>query len=317
VSDLTARAIDLSYATLARGSKSFALAAHLLPKPTRSRAAVLYAWCRRTDDAIDLAPVDQQAAALSRLEDELTSIYQSVRPTDTTLAAFQAVVRGQGIPESYPRELLAGMAMDVAQRRYASMDELLHYCYRVAGTVGLMMCHVLGVRAAWALRHAAHLGMAMQLTNVARDVHEDWQRGRLYVPRELLREVGADWLADELGGPLPQRARAPLAKALVRLLGLADQLYRSGDAGVVALDIRAALSVRAAGLIYAAIGEKLKERDYDVFAERAVVAWTRKVTLVKEAALFGLGEVPARLRQPFRPALLDLVLEYPTDILPL
>ncbi|HEY3592530.1 MAG TPA: squalene/phytoene synthase family protein, partial [Polyangiaceae bacterium] len=161
--------------------------------------------------------------------------------------------------------------------------------HRVAGVVGLMMCHVLGARGPSALRHAAHLGIAMQLTNICRDVVEDWERGRMYLPDDILSETGAPKLAAHLGGPLERSHGPALAGALRKLLALADQYYCSGDAGLPALPSRAAFAVRAARLVYADIGRNLARRDFDVFAGRAVVSQTRKLTLVARAAVEELG----------------------------
>ena len=184
-------------------SKSFALAARLLPWASRRRALVVYAWCRRNDDAIDRTGPEDQQATLVRLRRELDAVYDDNETGDIVLDAFAAVVLGQHIPRHYPEELLAGMEMDARWRRYGSLSELLEYCYRVAGTVGLMMCHAMGVRDSHALQHAAHLGIAMQLTNICRDVLEDWHLGRIYLPFDLLGTVGLEWLPDHLGGDLP------------------------------------------------------------------------------------------------------------------
>jgi phytoene synthase len=292
-------AIALCRQTIAVHSRSFALASRVLPPRCRDEAAVVYTWCRRADDAVDLAPPGKQAAALVRLGVELDSIYDAEgqdRPqADIALAAFQQVVQRHRIPREYPAELLAGMAMDVHGQRYDDMHTLLLYCYRVASTVGLMMSHVMGVTHDGALRHAAHLGMAMQLTNICRDVLEDWDMGRLYVPTELLAEHGIGDLGHALGGPFPERARAPMRGAVARLLGEAEQFYRSGDRGLLALPWRCAFGVRAARLVYAAIGDRVARSDYDVLAGRAVVPTWHKLLLVARAGAGALAEMPARL----------------------
>ena len=180
-------------------SKSFSLASRLLPAAVRRRAVVVYAWCRRADDAVDHAPPGYQLEALQRLRRELGEVYGGRQLDDPVLSSFQSVVRECGIHRAYTDELIDGMAMDVAGTRYDSMDTFLLYCFRVAGTVGLMMSHVMGLRDEGAVRYAAHLGMAMQMTNICRDVLEDWQRQRLYIPEELLaargcRESSTIWL---------------------------------------------------------------------------------------------------------------------------
>jgi len=323
---LSESAIEHCRMALARGSKSFALAGRLLPQPARDRAAVVYAWCRRADDAIDETEPAHQDEALARLQAELDLVYSPARPRDLVLAAFQSVIRAVSIPAEYPRDLLAGMAMDVHGHHYRTMDDLLTYCYRVASTVGLMMCHVMDLEDPSALRNAAHLGMAMQLTNICRDVAEDWDRGRLYVPDDLLAASGAPDLRDALGGPLPAAARAPLAASMRTLLARADDFYRSGDQGLLALRWRFSVAIRAARLIYAAIGSRIEEQRYDVHAGRAVVPTRRKLELVRQAVRDEIALGPERARtwlgsQRSGPrsstSLLHHAILCPRDVLPL
>lgn len=279
--------------SIAHHSRSFALASRLLAPAARDHAAVLYAWCRHADDAVDLAPAGTAAQALAGLEADLDAIYGG-RATTLTDRGMAAVVAARRIPRLYPAELVAGMAMDVAGTRYRTVDELFVYCHRVAGVVGLMMSHVLGVRDDAALVRAAHLGIAMQLVNVCRDVAEDWQRERLYLPDELLARHGAGGLADELGRPLPDRA-APAIRATVRdLLALARRYDRSGRGGLVALPWRAGFAVRAAGRIYGAIGTGLARRGHDPLAGRVVVSTARKLGHVAAATALAAAEAPTR-----------------------
>ncbi len=280
---------QVARATIAKHSKSFALASRLLDARTRDHTAVLYAWCRRADDAIDGdLPRDatDKAQIVRRLEDELTTVY-SRRPVEPLLDAFGEVAWARAIPRSYPMELLAGMAMDAHGTRYATMCELQLYCWRVAGVVGLMMTHVFGIDDDDALVHAAHLGMGMQLTNICRDVEEDWRRSRLYLPDELLARHGAGGLAGELetSTAIPLSAREPLARSVRELLAIADRYYVSGDRGLRALPWRAAIAVKAASNVYRAIGTRLLARDCDVTAGRAVVSKPRKLGGVLAAAL--------------------------------
>lgn len=301
-------------ATLEHHSKSFALAARALPPGAREEVAATYAWCRRADDAIDLDTSGDVGHALRRLHAELASIYAGEPQRDPVLEAFQRVVIERRVPVQYPLELLAGMEMDVAGARYRSAGDLLLYCYRVAGTVGLMLCHVLGVRDAAALRHAAHLGMAMQMTNICRDVREDWERGRVYVPAELLPD-GAR-IEPAPGARLDRRAAAALAAGTRRLLELADRYYSSGDRGTHALSFRAAIAIRAARAVYSAIGRVIRRRDFDVLAPRAVVPTLLKLWLVASAIAATVVEIPRRALRRFHPAALRRVVSYPHDVLP-
>ncbi len=298
-----AQAIAVARATIARGSRSFALASSVLPPGCSADAAVVYSWCRRVDDAVDLAGSTGRArAALERERAVLASLYAGVRPEDPVLAAFQDVLLRHHIPARYPFDLLDGMEMDVAGMRYRTLDELILYCYRVAGTVGLMMSHVMGVSEPRALRNACHLGLAMQLTNICRDVLEDWERGRLYVPDQVLAEYGLGELRGQLGTPLPVQVRQELARAVQRLLELAERYYRSGESGLRALPWRCSFAVGAARWIYAEIGRVIARRHFDVFSGRAVVSTPRKLVLLLRALLLCVRDAPRRLLHPFRRA---------------
>jgi 15-cis-phytoene synthase len=288
------QALALSRASIALHSKSFALASRLLPSDGRDEAAVVYAWCRRADDAVDLVPSSEQAGAVARLRRELAAIYDGDAQIDPILAAFQSVVESRRIPRAYPAELLSGMAMDAEGAMYRTYAGLLSYCFRVAGTVGLMMSHVMGVRHPTALRHAAHLGMAMQLTNICRDVQEDWQRGRLYLPDEWLTFAGRLDLRARLGDPMPKQSTRAVASVIRELLRRADAFYASGEQGIPLLSFRSALSVRTASFVYADIGRAILAQNADPFAPRAVVGTARKLRLMLRALKMTIGQVPRR-----------------------
>jgi phytoene synthase len=258
----------------------------------REQAVLLYAYCRRVDDAIDCVPAAEQPSALSALRAELEGVYGALPLRDPLLVAMRALVRAREIPRQYLEELLLGMEMDVQGARYPNVPQLLRYCHRVAGVVGLMMCHAMGVRRSRALLHAAHLGIAMQLTNIARDVLEDWERGRLYLPADLLARHGAPRLETALGGRLPPSGVPAVAAALVELLELADEYYRSGEAGLRELSLRCAFGVRVARAVYSEIGAVLRARACDPLVGRAVVGTGRKLWLVACALVSTLASVP-------------------------
>ena len=300
---------------LAAKSKSFALAGRVLGGDARDRAAVVYAFCRRADDAIDLAPPGRHAAALTRLREELDALYGGLPTGDAVLDAFGEVARACRIPREYPAELFAGLEMDARGVRYASLAELGEYCYRVAGTVGLMMCHVLGLHHDRALPRAVHLGVAMQLTNICRDVAEDWELGRLYLPADMLAEEGAAGLTGALGGPFPPEARQPVARVVRRLLAEAACYYASADRGIVDLPPRAAFAVRTARLVYAAIGDQLAAQGHDPLAGRAVVPRGKKLALLALAGVGGAFWLAARGRGT--PRVPDRILLFSPDVLTL
>jgi len=198
------------------------------------------------------------------------------------------------------------MEMDVRGASYDRLEDLLLYCHRVAGTVGLMMCHVMDVRDPAALRSAAHLGIAMQLTNICRDVAEDWQMGRLYLPRALLGRS-----PPPIAGSLPvERARL----AMRVLLDEAERFYASADAGIALLGFRCALAVRTARLVYAAIGRRVEALECDPSAGRAIVPLAMKLLLLAKAFVLTALELPV-LRRPPRASL--ALLRFPDDVLPL
>ncbi|HEY4184469.1 MAG TPA: phytoene/squalene synthase family protein [Polyangia bacterium] len=292
---MTPEQADTAQRILAHHAKSFALAGKLLPAAYRRDAAALYAWCRRCDDAVD-TPDDEatRSTAVARLREELAAVYRGEPQSDAVLAAMQDVVRRHGIPRRYAEDLLAGMAMDVGTVRYRTMDELLLYGYRAAGTVGLMMAHLMDVRDASVLRRAADLGIAMQLTNICRDVVEDERRGRVYLPSALL---------DGNSGPTHTPGRT--AGAVAEVLRRADDFYRSGDSGLDRLPFRCAVAIRAARLIYAEIGRLIARRGFDVLSGRAVVPRGRKLRLLARAVSETLVKrlLPARRRAapPFIP----------------
>src|ERR1051325_6811727 len=186
-------ALDECRGIITKGSKSFSLAARLFDPATRDAAFFLYGWCRYCDDQVDTAATCETPDVVL---DRVTSLKQRTAAasgfmpqTDPVFIALQYIARRYAIPAHYALELIEGMAMDARGTRYTTLKELLLYCYRVAGTVGLMMTHVMGVRDQRALRNATDLGIAMQLTNIARDIIEDAAIGRIYLPLAWLREA--------------------------------------------------------------------------------------------------------------------------------
>lgn len=294
---------------IARHSRSFSLASRLLPGDARDLAAVVYAWCRRADDAVDEAGGGDASLAVARLQGELDDIYAGAPLEDPIARGFAAAVSVARIPRRYPAELIAGMAMDATGHTYDGELDLLLYAYRVAGTVGLMMSHVMGLSDPAALRSAADLGIAMQLTNICRDVREDWDRGRLYLPGTRLAAAGVPDLGASLGRPLPVAARRPLSRVVAGLLETAAGYYASGARGLAALPRRCAFAVDAARRIYAAIGARVAASGHDVFAPRAVVPAREKARLVAAAAASAARHAPRRSRVVYRRDLPELSFE--------
>jgi phytoene synthase len=282
-------------AILAAKSKSFALAARLLPASCREGAAVLYAFCRRADDSIDLGAPEGAELRLAELRRELAAIYRGERQSEPLLEAFRELTVRFQIPAHLPSALLDGMQMDLGRVRFVDLDELLLYSYRVAGVVGLMMCPLLGLTDRRAERHAAQLGIAMQLTNICRDVVEDRGRDRIYLPRQMLLSAGASAGVGN-GGDFDAADRPAIRRVVERLLELAQRYYRASELGLAALPFRSAFAIRTAHNVYAAIGDELARRDFDVFGGRAFVPARKKWGLMASAFV---GELVLRAR-PFR-----------------
>ncbi len=275
-------------ALLRGGSRSFHAASLLLPRRVRAPASALYAFCRLADDAVDLG--GGRAAAVARLRGRLARAYEG-RPLPIPAdRAFAAVVARHGIPRALPEALLEGLAWDAeGGRRYEDLPALENYAARVAGSVGCMMAVLMGVRDRAALARACDLGVAMQLTNIARDVGEDARAGRLYLPLRWLREAGVDpdvWLARPVHDP-------GVAAVVRRLLRAADGLYQRAGPGIAALPAACRPGIRAAGLLYAGIGREVERRDCDSVGARARVPAPRKAVLLLRAALPGTSGRPA------------------------
>jgi len=275
-------------ALLRDGSYTFFAASLLLPRAVRHPASALYAFCRLADDAVDQASEPRHAVA--RLQMRLDAAYRRQPQAAAPDRALAEVLAQFQIPPALPQALLEGFAWDLAGRRYETLDDLQHYAARVAGSVGAMMALLMGVRTADGLARACDLGVAMQLSNIARDVGEDARMGRLYLPQQWLREAGVDpeaWLAQ------PRHTPA-VASVVQRLLDAADHLYARVDAGVAQLPLACRPGINAARYLYAAIGHEVARRGCDAVSQRARVAPARKAWLILRAALHLVPAVPAQ-----------------------
>ena len=284
-----------------KGSKSFSLAARLFDADTRDAAFFLYGWCRYCDDQVDQvgksADAAEMAARLKALKENTAAAFSFAPQREPVFIALQYIVHRYGIPSHYALELIEGMAMDVRGTHYATLKDLLLYCYRVAGTVGLMMAHVMGLRDERALKHAADLGIAMQLTNIARDIIEDAAMGRIYLPQGWLDQ--AQIKPEEIAAPAN---REKLALLTQRLLREAERYYRSGSDGLWHLSFRSACAVAAARNVYSEIGALLLRKGARAWDERTYVTGARKIRVVVAAILGLFRSLPARLVKPWSPA---------------
>jgi phytoene synthase len=264
------------------GSRTFLAASLLLPREVCAAAVSLYAFCRVADDAIDES--DDPTAALAGLRGRLDGIYGG-RPQDFAPdRAFADVAARYGIPQAVPDALLEGFAWDAARRRYRDESDITAYAVRVAGTVGVMMALLMGVRDPAAIARAADLGIAMQFSNIARDVGEDARAGRLYLPIAWLEEEGVD-IAAWLAAP---RFTPAIAACVARLLTLADRYYRRAEDGIARLPAPCRPGIAAARVLYAEIGREVERQGLDSVSRRAVVsAWRKTAGLLRALALSG------------------------------
>ena len=208
------------------------------------------------------------------------------------MGAFLAVCLRRGIDPGCARHLLAGMESDLGPVAMPDRAALLRYCYQAAGTVGLMMVGVLGVREAWATPHAIDLGIAMQLTNICRDVAEDARMGRVYLPADRIGGLDA---AGVLEGD--EQDRAAVVAEVGALLDLADRYYASGLAGLPAIPLRTRPAIAVAAALYQGIGHRLRAAGGDPMGGRTVVPPGAKLRLAV-GALAALPFLAAREHDP-------------------
>ena len=264
-------------ASIQRHSRSFSFASRLLPAAKRADVEQLYAWCRWCDDGVDTAASPAAAAEfVERASRDLRLIAARGEPAAAESHWLAALVRKHDLSIEAAEALLAGMQSDLTPAASLCEADLMRYCFRVAGAVGVLMCPLLGLRERHFLPHAAALGMGMQLTNIARDVAEDWRRGRCYLPVE--------WTDGLRPSGMPPSAES-VRSGVQRILAVADGYYDAGDSGIVALDRDARLAVRAASSIYRAIGTRIRQWDFRVLDKRARVSAVGKVGLFSRAAL--------------------------------
>jgi 15-cis-phytoene synthase len=268
--------LKICQAMLRGGSRTFFAASLILPRRVREPATALYAFCRLADDAVDIE--GGRLAMLTRLNDRLSRAYEG-RPLPLAVdRAFADAVTRFAIPRSLPEALLEGLAWDAVGRRYETLSELRTYAVRVAGTVGAMMAVLMGARSPEAIARACDLGVAMQLTNIARDVGEDARADRLYLPLTWLRDAGIDpqaWLVRPTFSPA-------LGATIQRLLQEADVLYRRSGAGLAYLPWTCRPGIRLARTLYADIGREVERRGGDSVSHRAKVSAGRKLSLLAQ-----------------------------------
>lgn len=284
--------VRLSSTIIQAGSKSFAAAAKIFNPETRASAYLLYAWCRHCDDVIDgqqlgydqgNTPNHDPTKELIKLRRQTNDALAGILTDDPIFSALEKVVTKNNIPKEYPLALLDGFEMDVAGKSYQTIDETLNYCYHVAGVVGVMMSLIMGAKDDITLDRASDLGLAFQLTNIARDVIEDAENGRIYLPIDWLRSAG---LPADPNLLLQKSNRDQLVIVVDRLLKEAEKYYDSSLSGLSELGLRSAWAIATARIVYRKIGVEL--------TKQGAKAWDTRVSTKKyqkfSALVFGLGD---------------------------
>lgn len=253
----------------AHHSKSFYLASSLLPREKKHGVRALYAFCRTTDDIIDMAK-GNEADQIERWRRDTTN--GGVRFNDPVAIAWTDTRERFQVPDIYPSQLIDGVEMDIWKKRYGNFEELSKYCYGVASTVGLMSMHIVGFTTEEALPYAIKLGVALQMTNILRDIQEDHERGRIYLPADEMKHFGIS--EDHFTRHINDNA---WKRFMQFQIARTRKLYAEAWPGIQLLHPDGRLAIGAAAVFYRDILKKIELNDYDVFAHRAYVSKWGKI----------------------------------------
>ena len=264
------KAYDQCEAITAEHSRSFYISSSLLPAEKQRAVRALYAFCRVTDDIVD-RPNGEILNALHQWRQQIFAPTPS-RHNLVALAWADARTRFH-IPVRYAEQLVDGVTRDLRQTRYETFNDLATYCYGVASTVGLMSMHITGFSSQEAIPYAIKLGLALQLTNILRDVAEDWQRGRVYLPQEELAGFGLDSSALTAG-----KVTQPWRNFMRFQIERNRQLYAEAWPGISLLHQDGRFAITTAADFYRAILDDIEAHDYDVFSRRAYIGTWRKLS---------------------------------------
>lgn len=268
-----------------RASKTFYWGSVFLPQPKRQAVWAVYALCRTVDDIVDettpantprvghLGGSRSPSQELAYWRSSLERLYETGSPGDHPIQrAWSDLLTCYHVPLQPLLDLLDGVEMDLTKQRYQTFDELYLYCYRVAGTVGLLTCSIFGYQDEAALTHAVELGIALQLTNILRDIGEDARRDRIYLPQEEMNQFGyreEDLLTGVVNEAFRELIRFQIARA--------EEYYRRSHPGIALLNADCRLAVKLSATLYSLILEHIRLNDYNVFTKRASVPLQRKL----------------------------------------
>lgn len=259
-------------------SKSFSISTLLLPRNRRKAVYALYGFCRYADNLAD-KPRDRSKKELTReirdMEKELRIAYRTGESEHPVLCSFVDVAAKYKIPMKYPLELFKGILMDVDHQHYKNFEDLFLFCHRVAGVVGLMMTHVLGYQNENAFEYAAKLGIAMQLTNILRDIQEDKNNGRIYLPLDEMKQFKVrktDIMQERYSTELKNLIRFSTERA--------HRYYEEAEAGIQMLDPQCRFAIYSASAIYRQILSEIERNDYNPFLGRVRVRQAKKTRII-------------------------------------
>lgn len=270
-----AKAITKKYAA------TFYLASHLLPREKKLASYAIYAICRISDEAVDNGNGAKRQEDLNRIKNNIEAAYGDAALGSGLLAAFRDSAKKYNIPKKHFEELLSGMEMDLKKTRYENFEELRGYSYKVAGVVGLIMLKIFGCRGPQAEEYAVDLGIALQLTNILRDINEDYGRKRIYLPRDEMLKYGVS--EDDIArGIVSENFKAFMKFQIAR----ARQYYLGSDKGIRLIDNRSSRLV-ASGMkrMYSGILDEIENKGYDVFSSRAQVSKIKKLAAISKIIL--------------------------------
>jgi 15-cis-phytoene synthase len=265
----------------AKYGKTFYFASRFLKKEKQLAAYTVYAICRISDEAVDTSQKQLPSESLIALEQEIKSAYQNIRQMNSLLGAFQQTINKYAIPKQYFDFLIDGMRMDLHKARYKNFEELYDYCFKVAGAVGLIMIKIFGYTGPEAIDSAVNLGIAMQLTNILRDIKEDFNRGRIYLPEDEMRRFGVT--ESQISKSIINDNFKELMKFQI---ARSREYYANAYKGIKSLsELNSRLVVTAMAEIYAGILKEIEKNNYDIFSRRACVNTPKKISSVLKIVL--------------------------------
>ncbi len=259
-------------------AKSFSVAARFLPPEKRWATYAIYSFCRFVDNIVDKPrnrSREEISIELKLIRDELNLAFKYSESEHPVILSFIYVVKKYNIPLNYAFDLIDGVEMDLNRIKYNTFDDLYLFCYRVASVVGLMMCYVLGFSDPKALIHAEYLGVAMQLTNILRDIKEDKDNGRIYLPMKELNDFGLseDMIYNEIYSE-------QFKEFLIFQTKRAEKFYDDSYIGIPMLDANSRFAIYSAAKIYRGILDKLKAKNFNPFEERVFVPLSEKLLIL-------------------------------------